>query len=208
MDVRGRVYGLLGLASGLSMDVDYSLTTLQVLERVMNACQCYPAADLFHSLAAALEVDDFQQFSNTPTQMRVPIEIHQCVTLKKLHGSWYWNDYPLRLFLSNHDDRPIEHGDLLYTLSLKFRSPSDVGSHGSACILVVQRAIDRAIIERSSGLSNYVAGTALIYDYHTYNYEPNLLREAIIHPKQFDERIMTLELDVEDLMYICDTFII
>ena len=231
-DVRDRVYGLLGLASGLSMDVDYRLTNVQLLGRVMNACSSHLAADLFRPLAVALGVYQFNQTLTSRTGLRVPVEIHQCGKLENSRGSWHWNISGLQLELSTRYRR-IEHGDLLYTLSLNSRSPSDVKIHGLAYILVVQRAVDREVVEGSAIERNgphpcYVAGTALAYDLDRISRQwqqralnkeiqeiqertgqvgpGNVLQGAIIHPKELNERIMTLEVDVRDLMYICHNF--
>jgi hypothetical protein len=85
--------------------------------------------------------------------------------------------------------------------------------------LVVRRAVERVIdvdaVPEQSGLcSKYVAGTAVAYHPHNSdiaeiveeNVLAKVLRGAIIHPKHSGDRIMTLEADVRDLMYICQNF--
>jgi hypothetical protein len=119
-DLLDRVYGLLGLASDFTIEVDYNLSALQILERVLNACQSHLATDLFCPLATALYIGDWAKISVMSTRFRVPVEIHQRGKLKNFVGPWYWDDNSRPLILSNHCDRPIRPGDLLYIVIIEF----------------------------------------------------------------------------------------
>ena len=147
-DIRDKVYGLLGLIDGVTLEVDYGLSTLGLFTAVMQICPAQLAHELASSLLTALELSPasilnvlkhWPKSSLTPSMKSthvIPIKIEQRGRVVKEGKSLIWSEVPNRPFLVNiHRLGVVEEEDEVYSFL-----PASVNIPRTAsCFLIVLR---------------------------------------------------------------------
>ena len=223
MDVRDRVYGLLGLASDLEIAVDYNLSNIELFQLVLRSCKSQAISDLARPLLLSLDVA-----SQVPTppgvlsHIMVPIEIFSCGTLGEsstLHWGPTWKGEGTALVEHSHHQVPILPGEALYTFAHALREPEDVELQNTTCLLVVLRpfkpyASDGSPRSRNVANMRYVAG--ILVAYSSIRIEApeiagrpvtkKLFREAVAYTRSPNPTSLTLKIDLNELLFLCRNF--
>jgi hypothetical protein len=147
MDVRDRVFGLLGVAGGLTVTVDYNLKALQLFKNVVQNYSPTTVDELALPLWEALELQSSDIFFGMPlhSTFLIPLELWPFRSkwalpeIEVIHGTAIAktpcdDSY---LLYQPHGDEAVQNGDCLY----KLQAAGANAYPGSPRLLIVLRYI-------------------------------------------------------------------
>jgi hypothetical protein len=116
LDVRDRVFGLMGLAKDVALEVDYNLSRFQLFEKLTRTYPVRFAKELAENLYIALHIsDELHLATSAQLQQAIPIKIQGCGAIVRQNGRLLWNQRSRKILTSRS---VLEDGDQLFSLSM------------------------------------------------------------------------------------------